>query len=458
MNQKILTQEEYSYIIWMDNINIFVKNGSTGTIDYKGTDTGIVIQKVIDTMSEGQTLFIKRGIYNLSKKLTINKPINIKGEAVTIQTGLNPPIINGTILTRAGDILEIIATNKYYYNTISNIGLNGVDRSGIIMNLKNFHGILENIIVWKGDIGILMQDSWLSTFYSVAAFQCNYGAKAQTSGCNNMSFYGCKFTNNYIMGFLHQNGFNTSFFGCDFEQNGKYGISIDGNTARNTSLFGCYFEANPTYNSVTKLYSKGAHIIIGENSTPSIISIIGCNLGRMETSPNIITSSRINIVHGYDIFVANCQFYQNLFETTRSDITNDAGSDIDMVLMNCRSIHDGNWVIDGTYGMMGIKTFGNNPNEAMNTFLITQNNVMSDTFSIDSTGIKTVIIPHGLAIRPNIQDCQLTILQDTAVDDWTCSLLTVVSTDVTNVTAKINISLASKSIGATARLALRVQN
>ena len=82
--------------------------------------------------------------------------------------------------------------------------------------------------------------------------------------------------------------------------------------------------------------------------------------------------------------------------------------------------------------------------------------VQSGTFAIDSTGIKTVTIAHGMATVPSIQKCFLTVHEQTDVDDWAYNLLKVDSVDGTNVTAKINVSTASATGGATARLALLV--
>ena len=85
-------------------------------------------------------------------------------------------------------------------------------------------------------------------------------------------------------------------------------------------------------------------------------------------------------------------------------------------------------------------------------------NVQSGTFAIDSTGIKTVTIAHGLAAAPSIASCFLAVHEQTNVDDWAYNLLKVDSVDATNVTAKINVSTASATGGATARLALLVWN
>lgn len=84
--------------------------------------------------------------------------------------------------------------------------------------------------------------------------------------------------------------------------------------------------------------------------------------------------------------------------------------------------------------------------------------LLSGTFAIDSTGIKTVTIAHGLAAAPDIQDCQLTVTEETNVDDWAFNLLKVDSVNGTNVVAKINVSTASATASATARLALLIWN
>ncbi len=88
----------------------------------------------------------------------------------------------------------------------------------------------------------------------------------------------------------------------------------------------------------------------------------------------------------------------------------------------------------------------------------TESNVLSDAFAIDSIGIKTIIIVHGLNIKPNVQDCYLTVIQNSAVDDWTYNTLQIISTDSINVMARINISKASATSGATAKLCLKVGN
>lgn len=88
--------------------------------------------------------------------------------------------------------------------------------------------------------------------------------------------------------------------------------------------------------------------------------------------------------------------------------------------------------------------------------LFTENNILSPAFAIDAIAIVTVTIPHGLAITPDIEDCQLTILEDTNVDDWAEGYHKVESVDAVNVVCKINVTTASATGGATAKLALHI--
>ena len=83
--------------------------------------------------------------------------------------------------------------------------------------------------------------------------------------------------------------------------------------------------------------------------------------------------------------------------------------------------------------------------------------LQSATFAVNSTGIKTLTTAHGLSVTPAVQgEVMLTVFETTNVDDWAYNLLKVESTDATNIVAKINVSTASATGGATARLGIMV--
>jgi parallel beta-helix repeat protein len=84
--------------------------------------------------------------------------------------------------------------------------------------------------------------------------------------------------------------------------------------------------------------------------------------------------------------------------------------------------------------------------------------VLSPAFSIAGVSIVTVTIPHGLAIVPSPSNTsmQLTLVQDSVVDDWICGYMKVVSSDSTNVYVKVNVVNASATGGATSKIYLSV--
>lgn len=87
---------------------------------------------------------------------------------------------------------------------------------------------------------------------------------------------------------------------------------------------------------------------------------------------------------------------------------------------------------------------------------VTENNVLSPAFAIDAVAVVTVTIPHGLSVTPTAEDCQLTVVEDTDIDDWEEGFVKVESVGAANVVAKVNVTTASVTGGATAKLALHV--
>lgn len=68
--------------------------------------------------------------------------------------------------------------------------------------------------------------------------------------------------------------------------------------------------------------------------------------------------------------------------------------------------------------------------------------------AIDSTGLKTVTIPHTLAVTPSTKDVSVTLRRNTNVGDWVCGFYNVVSCDATNVVIQLRVTAASATAGA----------
>ncbi len=83
-------------------------------------------------------------------------------------------------------------------------------------------------------------------------------------------------------------------------------------------------------------------------------------------------------------------------------------------------------------------------------------NLLSAGFAIDSTGVKTVTTAHALTITPSAKDVSLTVIEDTDVDDWAYGFVKVESVNATNVVAKVNVTTASATGSATAKLGIKI--
>lgn len=87
----------------------------------------------------------------------------------------------------------------------------------------------------------------------------------------------------------------------------------------------------------------------------------------------------------------------------------------------------------------------------------TEANLISADLAVDSTGTKAFTVAHGLAVTPNIKDCQVTVLRNTAVNDYVWDRLKIDSVDATNVVGRLVISTASGTGGAVANVGIFVR-
>lgn len=76
---------------------------------------------------------------------------------------------------------------------------------------------------------------------------------------------------------------------------------------------------------------------------------------------------------------------------------------------------------------------------------------VTGSFAIDSTGVKTVAIAHGLDVTPAISDCQVSLGANTpaGADAWESAWFKVDAVDATNVTCQVRVIATSLSSGET---------
>ena len=72
--------KEASYVILIDGSTVKAVNGTTGAVDYSGSDAATVINNAINALTSGGKIFIKAGTYTLSSRIMINSGIGVFGE------------------------------------------------------------------------------------------------------------------------------------------------------------------------------------------------------------------------------------------------------------------------------------------------------------------------------------------------------------------------------------------
>lgn len=86
-------------------------------------------------------------------------------------------------------------------------------------------------------------------------------------------------------------------------------------------------------------------------------------------------------------------------------------------------------------------------------------NILSASFAVDSTGAKTLNVPHGLAVTPSPEDVQVTVrVPPGGATDWRFGLLQIDgSPSSTIVTVRCEVTTASATPGATANFVVSVR-
>jgi len=83
-------------------------------------------------------------------------------------------------------------------------------------------------------------------------------------------------------------------------------------------------------------------------------------------------------------------------------------------------------------------------------------NLLSAAFAIDGVATITVTTAHGLGYAPNNYDVAVTVVENTAVDDWTYGFVKITTVDATNVVVKVRVTAASATPAAKAYIAIKI--
>ena len=564
----------YSYLIYNSGGNTYAENGSTGLIDFRGSDAKTVINNAITALTSGGSIFIKEGTYLISDKVFLDTP-NIQ------ITGTMGTILKWNGVAQGGHVMEIgasadnceVSDLAFDMNLMADYSIKCIASGGSTDNLKisRCHmyggavgsaclgmarvkrGIVDscifegsnalgiNVLDSSEDLHIVnnFADGLGDSFCSVGTatgFKISRVTVSNNTVTNGTGF-GVEFYGNVDGGIASNNIIKNNNRGLISQTAGGY--SPDNIIFSNNNIFDCIYESIRLYSNSSKIQVLGNNVSITTATTNAIEAngnvskevIIDNNRVTMNTNDSYGCIVMVDNMISSKLSISNNQLYGGASGILINDLSKGAiisnnfienayyeGMELNglqhasiignicrnngqhgssgyasgIALANRSSTYSLYNLIEGNvcyddqetktqqYGIQtkdnsdyntivgnmvtgnlvtgGISYVGSNNIIKNNNGYNTEKDILSGTFAIDSTGIKTVVIAHGLAITPAIQDCYVAVLEVTAVDDWGYNLLKVVSTDATNVTIKINVSSASSTASATAKIGLRVGN
>ncbi len=377
--------------------------------------TKIICNTIIGGLGISERETSKSGIPYPGYILEING--NTLKNATRLYSGIIDKLIidNNNITSISNNYIVESGANytKFSNNTV--IGGNGINTRGYNLTPGYIFDIVDNMFI----------DSY-SIFY----------------GNNLGNIYELNIKNNIIKGnitgamarFWYANTFNITGNQCDFDATAIGGFGI---IAQNSG------KGIISHNIIQNAYHNCIKLI-------SINNTIISNNTILEWERRLYSDYGVILIDSSYNTVSNNTLIRTIDNSHTLGIGETGTSDYNRIFDN-----DLYQVGDATRIPYRIVLAGANTKIWKNAGYITENNILSGAFAIDSAGIKTVTIAHGLAITPAVQDCYLTVVQNTAVDDWSYNMIKVTATNATNVTAKINVSSASATGGTTAKLGLK---
>jgi len=241
--------DEASYIVFRDGDKYYAKNGSTGIIEYSGTDAAEVIQYAIDR-APGGIVVIRYGLYPLTKGIVINKTIALVGEGYpTLKIQPNADI--DAISVWADDVvvtgIRIDGSGTESTTGVQNgIAVGDIDKSAnrvyivnnIIENIRYSSGTYKGItgsygfgvVLIRGHFNIVAFNRFRNVMHwDILIHPINWDVNKEYSMYNT------------IIGNVGLDGlegvtvmsFNNTIVGNTFTRYGRYGIILEGG-GRNT--------------------------------------------------------------------------------------------------------------------------------------------------------------------------------------------------------------------------------
>jgi hypothetical protein len=190
--------DDFGYLIYLNGTTVNAVNGSTGQIDFTGTDAATVIQSAINSAPTGSFIMIKPGTYVINSTITISKAVRIVGSGVTSA---------GTILQNNQNGVMILVTQGGAYVRIEGLTCRGTGNSSDVG--IQVSGVNNAVIR-----GVLFVGHYNDLVFSGTCFYCTvencewYSATNELISTDSTTNLNLHITNCY--GFVNSaaNGFN----------------------------------------------------------------------------------------------------------------------------------------------------------------------------------------------------------------------------------------------------------
>jgi hypothetical protein len=491
-----------SYVIFKLGQECYSRNGLTGALDFSGSNATAVIQSTINAMNEGGSIVLRNGSYEITNTIQLlgRHNLTFRGEGwATRLIGVGDHTIL-RIGSRQGGGMDVCSGIR-----ISDLNIDGSKQTKqAIAPELNLNGIgievstgcdvihLENLYIYGTGSDSIYGYYPGRTFVTkniIEGHRTYWGAIHVHAGMSYPDWiHPFVITENIIRngsggikhGTIIANNWITNITACT----APTGAIVAGGDVPTNEMWASMITGN--YIFYAKGYTGSIHTWDGRVMVEGNCIVGGTGYSAIEVvgPHNLVLGNEIRLHDSRAIRLTSateCLIANNIIEdvargsAVRTPITLRANSTYNQIVNNhiyCTeppysyygieeesTLDDFNIIernIIRGVAVKGIVTRGANTTVNHNVGFLTENSILSTPFAVDSTGIKTISIAHGLDIIPAMEDCLPFVVEDTPVDDWAYDLLIIASVDATNVTVKIDVSNASSVPGATAMIAVQI--
>jgi len=308
-----------NYIIFLDGSTIKARNGTTGKIDYSGTNATTVIQAAHDALTTGGRIHIKHGEYSIPSTLAISN-------AYIELTGEGPGATTGTVLKLADsadcNMINLDVATFFHLinlkldgngsNNASGIGVcadsvKGGDSTGDITIDRCFVAAFkEEDVYWTDCWGSVISNSYIEGSYG------NYGMYCAT--WHNL-FVSTTFNYHAKTAVRLAGDDKASMVNCMIVDNGYHGVEV---TSGEKIIMGCLISGNgtdtaDTYDGIV-LSSGDNHAIVGNIIDAKTIKVTPVGTAKTRYGINVSAGVEAVIVANT---IENClTASMNLADTT----------------------------------------------------------------------------------------------------------------------------------------------